>query len=98
MNYLEQPLFKVLTKIELNQGYLNHIAHDLEQFNKQLVNELRSDNKFLKGTKLFFSDLTGQTDKGWEINFPSNTSGYLVTTENYIEKNLEIFKIVSRNL
>ncbi len=73
MNYLEQPLLDVLTKIELNQGYLNHIAHDLEHYNKNLVNELNPDVNFLKGTILVFSDLTGETDKGWEINFPSNT-------------------------
>lgn len=98
MNYLEQPLQNVLTKIELNQGYLNHIAHDLDQFNKKLVSELNSELKFLKGTKLVISDLTGETENGWEINFPTNTPGYLVTSENYLEKNLEIFSIVSLNL
>jgi len=98
MNYLEQPFYNVLTKIELNQGYLNHIANDLDKYNKKIVNELSSESMFLKGTKLVFSDLTGETDNGWEINFPSNTSGYVVTTENYINKNLEIFNIVSLNL
>ncbi len=98
MNYLEPPLLNVLTKIELNQGYLNHIAHDLDQFNKKLVSGLKSKINFLKGTKLVLSDLTGETENGWEIIFPSNTPGYFVTPENYLEKNLEIFSIVSLNL
>lgn len=98
MNYLEEPLKSLFRNIEYSQGYLNHLYNDLNKYEEIITQQINEKKKFLKGTRLVISDLTGETDNNWEINYYVQTEGYFVDSENYKLRNQEIYNVVALNL
>ncbi|MFA5816855.1 MAG: hypothetical protein WC865_14685 [Bacteroidales bacterium] len=98
-NYLLNSILNLFNKIEYYKGYVFHLNHDVQKFNQRLIEEIHEESEHLiKGSRLVISDLTGETDDGWEINFPLPTDGYIVTNKNYQEKNLQLINSISATL
>ncbi len=95
-NYLFEAIHNLFERIEYYKGYIFHLENDINKYTKNLIEKI--DNKeitFLKGSRLVISDFTGESDNGWEINFPLPTPGYIVTTDNYKEKNEQLIQFVA---
>ena len=101
-NYLVPCIKKLFSRVEYYKGYINHLDHDINHYSKNLIGQLKKINVLsekeqirIKGSRLVISDLTGETDNGWEINFPLPTEGYSVSSEDYMEKNQDLIQVVS---
>lgn len=104
-NYLIPSIIKLFDRVEYYKGYINHLDHDIKHYSENLLEQLKTNKTLseigeihLKGSILAISDLTGETDNGWEINFPLPTKGYWVTSKDYIEKNIDLIQVVSSTL
>ena len=104
-NYLVPSIIKLFSQVEYYKGYINHLEHDINHYSKNLIEQLNNAKFFekkgsnlIKGSRLAISDLTGETDNGWEINFPLPTDGYIVTSDDYYEKNQDLIQVVSSTL
>jgi hypothetical protein len=98
-NYLTESILTLFERLEYYKGSLFHLANDIEKYTLSLIKNAKDkDVKFLKGSRLVISDFTGETDNGWEINFTLPTAGYLVNTENYKERNTQLFQVVSSTI
>ncbi len=104
-NYLVPSIIKLFSQVEYYKGYINHLEHDINHYSKNLIEQLnnakffeKKDQILIKGSRLAISDLTGETDNGWEINFPLPTDGYIVTSDDYYEKNQDLIQVVSSTL
>jgi hypothetical protein len=71
-------------RIGFLQGSLYHLDVDLKGFQKQFVRNSseKLDIDFRLGTRLVISDLSGPTDNGWIIRYPTDVK-YRVTISDY---------------
>lgn len=104
-NYLTPSVIQLFKRVEYYKGYINHIEHDVKKYSQNLIEKLQTSNLFpekteiqIKGSRLVISDLTGETDQGWEINYPLPTEGYKVSNIDYLEKNEQLIQVFSSTL
>lgn len=98
-NYLTDSILRVFERLEYYKGYVFHLENDIKKYTQSLIDKLDNNKtNFLKGSRLVISDFTGESDNGWEINFPLPTSGYFVTSDNYLEKNNQLIQFISSTL
>ena len=98
-NYLTESILRVFERLEYYKGYIFHLENDIKKYTQSLIDNLdKNKTNFLKGSRLIISDFTGESDNGWEINFPLPTSGYIVTSDNYLEKNNQLIQVISSTL
>ncbi len=95
-NYLLDSILTLFDRIEYYKGYVFHIDHDIQKFTQTLIEGIDKESTVLiKGSRLVISDFTGESDNGWEINFPLPTTGYKVTNKNYLDMNRQLIQSVS---
>jgi hypothetical protein len=90
MNELRVPLEKYFNRIANLQGTLLHIEKALTDYSKifrQRYDKSKDTYKdkvpdFALGLRLIISDLTGETDNGWDFYFPTDGK-HIVTATNY---------------
>ena len=86
MNELREPLEKYFNRIANLQGTLLHIEKALTDYSK--IFKLRYNKSkdkmpdFALGLRLIISDITGETDNGWDFYFPTDGK-HIVTATKY---------------
>lgn len=100
MNELEEPLDDLFKKIANLQGTLLHIENALTSYSKifkQRYEESKVKFKdrvpdFALGSSLIISDLTGETDNGWNYYYPTKRK-HIVAASKYDH---EIYYLIRR--
>lgn len=90
---LNEIIYEFFNRIALLRGSLFHLDTNIKQYSKLFLESWdKSESnkpKFALLSRLIVSDLTGPTDNGWEIHYPTK-SDYIVSFENYNKKTAEL--------
>lgn len=96
MNAYRNPIENFFNRISYLQGTLFHLESALSNYlkirNENFKNSL-NDNKvdFELGSSLVISDLTGVTDNGWPLYYPTQ-SKYILTISSYETETINLIK------
>lgn len=90
---LNEIIHDFFDRIAFLRGSLFHLDTNIKQYSKLFLKSWdKSESnkpKFALLSRLIVSDLTGPTDNGWELHYPTK-SDYIVSFENYNKKTAEL--------